>query len=68
LLAVTAPAPIFDAVTAPLRSLGAVTAFFLSCFVPTLFLGRLVAAYAVPPSARKRATREMASDGVGLFG
>jgi hypothetical protein len=32
-----------------------VTAFFFSCFVPTLFAGRWTAAYAPPPSATNTA-------------
>jgi hypothetical protein len=35
---------ILAAVTAPLAIFAPVTALFLSCFVPTLFLARLVAA------------------------
>ena len=35
---------IFEAVTAPFLIFVAVTALFFSCFVPTLFVGRLVAA------------------------
>jgi hypothetical protein len=34
----------------PLLILERVTAPLFSCFVPTLFAGKLVAAYVVPPS------------------
>jgi hypothetical protein len=51
---VTDRAPSLVEVTAPLRSLAAVTASFLTCSVPTLFLGRLVAA--LPEYARNRRT------------
>lgn len=43
-----------------------VTAFFLICFVPTLFLGRFAAAYAVPLSATKSARSEIAILGDGI--
>ena len=41
---VTAFLPIFAFVTAPTLIFGAVTAFFFSCFEPTLFFGSAVAA------------------------
>jgi hypothetical protein len=55
---VTAFLLIFAQVTAFLLILAEVTALFLSCRVPTLFLGR-VAAYAVPVRAMQRATKPM---------
>jgi hypothetical protein len=58
-------ASILDATTAPFLILLDVTALFFSCAVPTLFFGKLVAAYVVPPSATNRATREMMSAGLG---
>jgi hypothetical protein len=42
---------------------GAVTAFFFSCGVPTLLLGRLIAAYVVPPSATNNANTLSATRG-----
>jgi hypothetical protein len=42
-----------------------VTAFFLSCLVPTLFVGNVIAAYDVPPSATSSATKASISDGEG---
>jgi hypothetical protein len=43
-----------------------ITAFFLSCFVPTLFLGNaLTAATLVPPSAMPRAMHAMTMAGDG---
>src|SRR3954447_9747722 len=44
------PAFTFDAETAPGLIFEAVTAFFLSCLAPTLFIG-IVSAYAPPLSA-----------------
>jgi hypothetical protein len=46
LIAVTAPALIFEGVTA----------FFLSCLGPTLFLGSVAAAHEMPPSAMNNAS------------
>src|SRR5215467_2203287 len=48
-----------------LLSFEAVTAPFLICRVPTLFAGRLVAAYVVPPSATNSAISEMTKAGLG---
>jgi hypothetical protein len=48
---------IFAAPTAWFLIFGDVTAFFFNCFAPMLFFGRLVAAYAVPPSATNSAIR-----------
>src|SRR5919198_5503772 len=44
-----------------------VTALFLSCAVPTLFLGRAVAAQLTPPSASSRATHAMTIAGDGRW-
>ncbi len=50
------PSAILVVVTAPSLIFGPVTAFFFSCFEPTLFLPRWEAAKAVaPPSSRKTA-------------
>jgi hypothetical protein len=58
--AVLAAALSFTGVTAPFLIFAAVTAPSLICFTPTLFLGRLVAAQAVPPpSSRRRQRVEM---------
>ena len=47
--------PIFTALTAPFLIFAAVTEFFFSCLVPTLFFGSWVAASAPPPRAMNRA-------------
>jgi hypothetical protein len=41
-------------VTALFLIFAVVTAFLLSCFVPTLFFGSFAAAYAPPPRRMKR--------------
>jgi hypothetical protein len=48
----------FAPVTAPFLIFGVVTAFFLSCFVPTLFFGKTMfaAAYVVPLNAMNSAS------------
>ena len=55
----------FDAVTAPRRSLDVVTAPLFSCLVPTLFFGRLRAAYALPPSEMNSAASATSMAGEG---
>jgi hypothetical protein len=60
---------IFAEVMAKLRSFGPLTAPFRSWAVPTLFLGRLSAAYAPPPNEKKSATSAtiIAADGWRLL-
>ena len=61
------PLPALSAATVALLIFCAVTAPFFNCFVPTLFFGRLIAAYVVPPSATNNAKTAITSAGLGFL-